>query len=74
MTVAAVLYGGARAVGLTKLGQKVSLLERSIPLVEGNHELAEALQRDKEGGGVGLKAQTQRTVSAQFPLVVLHEK
>ena len=49
VTVAAILYGAARAVGLSDLGRKVDLVERSIRRGEGNHELAEALQRDAEG-------------------------
>ena len=48
-TVSAILYGAARAVGLADLGRKVDLVERSIRRGEGNHDLAEALQRDAEG-------------------------
>ena len=49
MTVAAILYGAARAVGLADLGRKVDLVERSIRRGEGDKNLAEALQRDAEG-------------------------
>ncbi len=49
VTVAAVLYGVARAVGLADLGRKVDLVERSIRRGEGDQSLAEALQRDAEG-------------------------
>ena len=49
VTGAAFLYGMARAVGLADLGRKVDLVERSIRRGEGDHELAEALQRDVEG-------------------------
>ena len=49
VTVAAILYGAARAVGLVDLGRKVDLVERSIRRGEGDQELAEALQRDTEG-------------------------
>ena len=49
MTVAAILYGAARSVGLADLGRKVDLVERSIRRGEGDQSLAEALQRDAEG-------------------------
>ena len=49
VTVTAIFYGAARAVGLTDLGRKVDLVERSIRRGEGDRELAEALQRDAEG-------------------------
>ena len=49
VTVAAILYGAARAVGLADLGRKVDLVERSIRRGEGDQSLAEALQRDAEG-------------------------
>ena len=49
VTVAAILYGVARAAGLADLGRKVNLVERSIRRGEGDHELAEALHRDARG-------------------------
>ena len=49
VTVAAILYGAARAAGLADLGRKVNLVERSIRRGEGDHELAEALQQDAKG-------------------------
>ena len=49
VTVAAIFYGAARAVGLADLGRKVDLVERSIRRGEGDQDLAEALQRDAEG-------------------------
>lgn len=49
VTVAAIFYGAARAVGLADLGRKVDLVERSIRRGEGDRELADALQRDAEG-------------------------
>ncbi len=49
VTVAAILYGAARAVGLADLGRKVDLVERSIRRGEGDQGLVEALQRDAEG-------------------------
>ena len=49
LTVAAIFYGAARAVGLADLGRKVDLVERSIRRRDGDKELAEALQRDAEG-------------------------
>ncbi len=49
VTVAAIIYGAARAVGLADLGRKVDLVERSIRRGEGDRELAEALQQDTEG-------------------------
>ena len=49
VTVAAILYGAARAAGLADLGRKVDLVERSIRRGEGDSGLAEALQRDAEG-------------------------
>ena len=48
-TVAASLYGVARAAGLADLGRRVDLVERSIRRGEGDPELAEALRRDAEG-------------------------
>ncbi len=41
-TVAAGLYGVARAAGLADLGRRVDLVERSIRRGEGDPELAEA--------------------------------
>ena len=49
LTLAAILYGAARAVGLADLGRKVDLVERSIRRGEGDPELAEALHRDAKG-------------------------
>ena len=48
-TVAAILYGAARAVGLADLGRKVDLVERSIRRGEGDRGLADALHRDAKG-------------------------
>ena len=48
-TVATILYGTARAIGLADLGRKVDLVERSIRRGEGDQSLAEALQRDAKG-------------------------
>ena len=49
VTVAAILYGAARAIGLADLGRKVDLVERSIRRGEGDRELADALQKDADG-------------------------
>ena len=49
VTVAAVVYGVARAAGLADLGRKVDLVERSIRRGSGDQDLAEALHRDAEG-------------------------
>ena len=49
VTVAAILYGAARAVGLADLGRRVNLVERSVRRGEGECELVEALHRDTEG-------------------------
>ena len=49
VTVAAILYGAARAVGLADLGRRVNLVERSVRRGEGDRELVEALHRDTEG-------------------------
>ena len=49
VTIAAIFYGAARAVGLADLGRKVDLVERSIRRGEGDQELAGALQRDAKG-------------------------
>ena len=49
VTIAAILYGVARAVGLADLGRKVDLVERSIRRGEGDQELAAALHCDAEG-------------------------
>ena len=49
VTVAAILYGAARAVGLADLGRRVNRVERSIRRGEGDRELVEALHRDAEG-------------------------
>ena len=48
-TLAALFYGAARALGLGDLGKKVDLVERSVRRGEGDRELAEALERDREG-------------------------
>ncbi len=49
VTVAAILYGAARAVGLADLGRKVDLMERSTRRGEGDRSLAKALHRDAKG-------------------------
>ena len=48
-TVAAGIYGIARATGLADLGSRVDLAERSVRRGEGDRDLADALQRDAEG-------------------------
>ena len=48
-TVAASLYGVARAAGLADLGRRVDLVERSVRRGEGDPELAEALRQDAQG-------------------------
>ena len=47
--VAAALYGVARAAGLSDLGRRVDLAERSVRRGEGDPDLADALRRDAEG-------------------------
>ena len=49
MTVAAAIYGVARATGLADLGSRVGLAERSVRRGEGDQDLAGALRRDAEG-------------------------
>ena len=48
-TVAAGIYGVARATGLADLGSRVDLAERSVRRGEGDRDLADALKRDAEG-------------------------
>ena len=48
-TVAAAIYGVARATGLADLGSRVNLAERSARRGEGDHDLTDALRRDAEG-------------------------
>ena len=47
--VAASIYAVARAAGLSDLGRRVDLVERSVRRGEGDPELANALNRDAEG-------------------------
>ena len=47
--VAAAIYAVARAAGLSDLGRRVDLVERSVRRGEGDPELARALKRDTEG-------------------------
>ncbi len=47
--VLAALYAVARAAGLSDLGRRVDLVERSVRRGEGDPELANALNRDAEG-------------------------
>ena len=47
--VAAGIYAVARAAGLSDLGRRVDLVERSVRRGEGDPELARALKRDAEG-------------------------
>ena len=47
--VAASIYAVARAAGLSDLGRRVDLAERSVRRGEGDPELADALKRDAEG-------------------------
>ena len=49
VTVAAAIYGIARAAGLADLGRRVGLAERSVRRGEGDPGLTEALRRDAEG-------------------------
>ncbi len=49
VTVAAAIYGVARATGLADLGSRVDLAERSVRRGEGDRDLADALRRDAEG-------------------------
>ena len=46
---AASIYAVARAAGLSDLGRRVDLAERSVRRGEGDPELARALKRDAEG-------------------------
>ena len=47
--VAAAIYAVARAAGLSDLGRRVDLAERSVRRGEGDPELARALKSDAEG-------------------------
>ena len=47
--VLAALYAIARAAGLSDLGRRVDLAERSVRRGEGDPELARALRKDAEG-------------------------
>ncbi len=47
--VLASLYAVARAAGLSDLGRRVDLVERSVRRGEGDPALADALRRDAEG-------------------------
>ena len=47
--VLASLYAIARAAGLSDLGRRVDLAERSVRRGEGDPALADALRRDAEG-------------------------
>ncbi len=47
--VAAAIYAIARAAGLSDLGRRVDLAERSVRRGEGDPALTEALRRDAEG-------------------------
>ena len=49
VTVAAAIYGVARATGLADLGSRVNLAERSARRGEGDADLTDALRRDAEG-------------------------
>ena len=49
VTVAAAIYGVARATGLADLGSRVNLAERSVRRGEGDADLTDALRRDAEG-------------------------
>ena len=50
VTLMAVLYGAARALGLAGMGRKVDLMERSIRRGEGGQtELAEKLEQEDRG-------------------------
>ena len=49
ITVAAAIYGVARATGLADLGSRVDLAERSVRRGEGDADLTDALRRDAEG-------------------------
>ena len=48
-TLAAAIYGVARATGLADLGSRVDLAERSVRRGDGDHDLTDALRRDAEG-------------------------
>ena len=47
--VAASIYAVARAAGLSDLGRRVDLVERSVRCGEDDPELSDALRRDAEG-------------------------
>ena len=47
--VAAAIYAIARGAGLSDLGRRVDLAERSVRRGEGDPALADALRRDAEG-------------------------
>ncbi|MCZ0936806.1 MAG: hypothetical protein OXJ54_16720 [Gemmatimonadetes bacterium] len=49
LTVAAAIYGVARATGLADLGSRVDLAERSVRRGDGDADLTDALRRDAEG-------------------------
>ena len=49
ITLAAAIYGVARATGLADLGSRVDLAERSVRRGEGDRDLTDALRRDDEG-------------------------
>ena len=46
---ASIFYAVARAAGLSDLGRRVDLAERSVRRGEGDPELTDALRRDAEG-------------------------
>ena len=48
-TIAAAVYGVARATGLADLGRRVDLAERTVRRGEGDPDLTEALRQDAEG-------------------------
>ena len=47
--LAAAIYAVARTTGLTDLGRRVDLAERSVRRGEGDPDLNDALKRDAEG-------------------------
>ena len=50
VTLMVVIYSGARVLGLTDMGRKVDLMERSIRRGEGGQtELAEKLEQERRG-------------------------
>ena len=66
VTVAAILYGAVRAAGLTDLGRKVDLVERSILRGEEDRGLCRSAPTGRLGR-VGLTAAMQQTLSAECP-------